>query len=1757
MNNRQEKTPGGPGPTIVDVVRQHAAKHPDRTAYQFLQEGRLSGASITFRELDHRARTIAAFLADRKMQEQRAIILLPPGLDYIAVLFGCLYAGVVAIPGFPPPPGRQRRNETWFETVLRDAGPALAFGIAEPRKVQQWSERVGASSEMQWVAPESIDLSLADAWRMPGLEAGSLALLQYTSGSTSAPRGVMISHGNILHNQRVIQAACNDDCDSTVVGWLPFHHDMGLMGTVFHPAYLGARSVLMSPARFLQNPICWLQAISDSRGHSSSAPNFAYDLCCEKVTDEQKKSLDLSSWRVAVNGAEPVRQETMERFVAAFGKCGFQASAFLPSYGLAESTLMVTAAGVSGLPLTRKLSASALEQNVVRVPVGDEATRVVVGCGSPWFGQEIRIVDPLTCEPAPDEMVGEVWVRGGSVAQGYWNQLAETASTFQGVISSTGEGPFLRTGDLGFLLEGQLFITGRLKDLIIIRGRNFYPQDIEATAQNCQPGIRPGSVAAFAVQVDEQESVVVVAELERHAGPPEVMLPVIRKMVALEHGIQAREVVLVRAGSVPKTTSGKVRRADCRRLFLADRLEKIASDVYAPLVLEPAASEISWRREELLQAIPEVRMEMIESHLRIHLARLLKVSPEELADDGSLVARGLDSLMAVQLKKLTEESLGVKLATVDFLDGASVREVAALALEKLSEAGEDVFRGRGPDGPEYSPLTCGQQGLWVLQKIAPQSVAYTLAHAAQCRDELDLFALERAFRLLVSRHDMLRTVFPAQSGQPVQRVRPPGEIAWDRHFQYRELSIPEAERLPDILEEEVRRPFSLESETPIRLHVFGRPSQGRVLLLDLHHIIADLWSIDVLLKELDVYYSAERERRTAQLPPVRATYPDFARWQSENIEGARGEALLAYWLRQLSGELPVLQLPSDRPRPPLQSYRGSSEFIQFRPSIYAEVERLACDSNATVYMVLVAAFQVLLHRVCGQDDILLGTPTSGRTMPEFADVIGYCVNPVVLRSQCSDEVSFNSYLAEVRNTVLKAFEFQEYPFPLLVDKLQPQRVASMSPIFQAFFVWQKAEGIRGEALASMSLGRGGVQLELPGLALESISLTNSGSQFDLTLMMAGGGNDLWGLLKYSVDLFDAATIKRLGRQFMALLDAIVASPAPRISELPLMTVEEREHLVREWRSWKKTPAFDGRAIHELFEEQEQRYPERDALSAGRKRLSYAQLNAQANQFARHLRTMGVSAEVRVGVCLDRSVESVVAFLGILKSGGAYVPFDARDPKERLAGLMEQSSIQVLITHEQLLDRLPEQLPQLVLLDLDLDLISMEAGDNLNIEVPQESLAYVIHTSGSTGRPKGAMIQHRSLVNLLFALREGLYDSYGESHLKIGLNAPLAFDASIKQLVTLALGHTLCLIPDDVRRNGQALLEHMQQNELDVLDCTPTQLQLLLGVGLVQAGCKTTLLIGGEPIPEDVWVALANCPERFHYNIYGPTECTVDATICRVGATAEPSIGGPLAGIRVYLLDRRLEPLPAGVAGEIFIGGDSVGRGYLEHPELTAEKFLPDPFDSVPGARLYRTGDRARCGAGGNLQFIGRVDRQVKVRGFRIELHEIERALRQCEGVLDSAVIVDERRQIVAYVVSTAAQASNECRQSLSQKLPEYMIPSAVVRVDGIPVNANGKRDYTALPRPELSDMQRGDDYVKAQSPIEEYLVEIWTEVLRTQPIGVRDNFFKLGGDSLQATKMIARVQEKYQTEIPLLAMFFQEPTISALAQVISHSFQPA
>ena len=1077
-------------------------------------------------------------------------------------------------------------------------------------------------------------------------------------------------------------------------------------------------------------------------------------------------------------------------------------------------------------------------------------------------------------------------------------------------------------------------------------------------------------------------------------------------------------------------------------------------------------------------------------------------------------------------------------------------------------------------GPEpFSPLSYNQQGIWFLSQLAPESMVYNVSFAARITSELDVPALRRSFQKLVDRHPSLRTTFSVQSGKPAQQIHHGAKV----HFEELDASMWPRDEMEQRLADEAHRPFDIEQGPLLRVSVYKRFEQEHYLLLVVHHIVIDFWSLAILLNELGVLYPAEAAGTRATLPPLDQQYGDYVRWQSETLAGAEGERLWSYWRKQLAGQLPVLELPTDRPRQPTQSHRGGSHDFVLNDELSGRLRALAKSQGATLYVVMLAVFQAMLHYLSGQDDLVVGSPVVGRSRAEFEEIVGLFTNPVFLRVNLSGDPTFQELLCNVRQTVLAALEHQDFPTLLLVERLHPARDLSRPPICQVMFVLDKPHGLAEQGAPTFVHGEAGPTMTSGGLVLESFPLEHRSASLDLVLLIVESTQSLSISMRYNAELFDDATIIRFGNYFKALLGRVANQPQVRLSALAkllaatdpshqaarsdvrILEDSERVRILVEFNQSASTFP-DDLCIHRLFEEQVERTPERIALTCENQHLTYAELNARANQLAHYLRGRGVGPEARVAICMERCVEIVVALLGILKAGAAYLPIDPAYPKQRLGYTLEDAGARTLLTMEPLRERMPEQGVHVVCLDTERESIARESAANPLILATAGNLAYVIYTSGSTGQPKGVMVEHRGLSNTVKWLLQTLAIAPVDSTF---LKTPITFDAAGREIFpTLLAGARLIIAEPDAHRDSRYIAEQIRDQGVTILHCVPSFLRFLADEPAFEdAVSLRAVMSGGEALTPAVVTDFGRRSGATLYNVYGPTETIIDSAYWRCESTSDISIvpiGRPIPNAHMYILDTALCPVPIGVAGELYIGGVSLARGYLNRPGLTAERFIPDPFSNEPGKRIYKTGDRALYLPDGNIQYVGRSDYQVKIRGFRIELGEVEAALALHPSVAQTIVSVDENargeRRLVAYVVAQprCVPSAVELRTFLKDKLPEHMVPALFVPLDRFPLTTNGKIDRRALPSPGLARPELEKVFVGLRTLTEELLVDIWSRVLGVERVGIHDDFFEMGGHSLLATQVVSRIRETFQVEMPLRRIF-ETPTVAGLAESLELS----
>ncbi len=1346
-----------------------------------------------------------------------------------------------------------------------------------------------------------------------------------------------------------------------------------------------------------------------------------------------------------------------------------------------------------------------------------------VTIGLPLAGKRSWVLDG-NLRPVPVGVAGELYLSGEGLARGYLNRPGLTAERWvPDPLSSAPGGRLYRTGDLARrLADGRLVFLGRIDHQVKVRGFRIELGEVEAALLS-HAGVREavavaradaaGMARLVAYVVPEEGEAPSASELREHLRRrlPEPMVP----------------SALVSLASLPLTPNGKV---DRKALPEPEGLGAADAGFVAPRT--PA--------EELLAGI---------------WSELL--GRERIGIHDNFFELGGHSLLATRVLSRLRGIFGVELPVRALFESPTVAALASQVERRREETAAPPLAAQSSREGDL-PLSFSQERLWFLDQLEPGSAAYNIPAAFTLSGTLDVAALRSAFVEIVRRHEALRTSFVEVEGRPAQRIAPASGL--DSGLEIL-LAVPmvdlsglgaeEREReLSRLAAEEAGRPFDLSAGPLVRLTLLRLDEGEHAGLLNMHHIVSDGWSIGVLVSELTALYpvfAGGAADSPSPLPELPVQYADYALWQRQWLQGEVLEGQLAWWRERLAGAQGALELPTDRPRPAVPGHRGGRVALDLSPELTAALLALGRRGDATLFMTLLAGWSALLSRCAGQPDVLVGSPIANRNRLETEGLIGFFVNTLVLRADLAGDPGFAELLSRVRHETLGAYAHQDLPFERLVQELQPDRHLSRSPLFQMMFALQNAPR---------------PEIDLPGLALRLLPSQAVSAKFDLTLVVERRGERLSAVLEYSRDLFDAATALRLLERWRTLLAAAAAAPESRTGDLPLLTEAERRQVVEAWND-ARTSYPSETPIHRLFEAQVEADPEAVAVVSDGESWTYAELNRRANRLAHHLRSLGVRPETPVALCLEASPELVAGLLAVLKAGGLYVPLDPSYPEERLAYMLEDSGAAVLVTRSAPPARLAEAGAALVRLDADGARIARRSARNPRslADLGGAQLAYVMYTSGSTGRPKGIGIPHRAIARLVC---DTAYIDLGPAD-RVAQISNVSFDAATFEIWgALLLGGSLICLRKDVALSPRDLAGEIGRREITTLFVTTALFNQLVDEEPGVFRGVRHVLFGGEAVdPRRVREALRHGPPERLLHVYGPTENTTFSTWHRVQEVAADAvtvpIGATLSNSRLYVLDARLQPVPVGVAGELYLGGDGLARGYHRRPELTAERFVPCPPWAAleePGARLYRTGDRVRLLPDGAVEFLGRIDGQVKLRGFRIEPGEIEALLARHPAVAEAVVLVREDapgdRRLVAYVVPRGERpAAGELRQFLKQSLPDYMVPSAFVPMAALPLTPNGKVDRRALPAPD-ADRAPEEGFVAPRTPVEEVLAGLWAEVLGVERIGVHDSFFELGGHSLLATRLASRLRGVFGVELPLRTLF-DRPTLAELAAAVGEA----
>jgi amino acid adenylation domain-containing protein len=1528
----------------------------------------------------------------------------------------------------------------------------------------------------------------------PPVKAEDAALLMYTSGSTGQPKGAVHTHKSVLAHGRNSICSHQLAAEDRSLLVLPLYHINAECVTLV-PMLMCGGSVVIPHGFVVSEFWNWLDKYRCT--WSALVPTIISQLLDWKDRQAESRSAAQQRVRFLRTSSAPLSPSLHCEFLSKF------------------KLLLIQAMG------------SSEAGNVFSNPLPPGSNKIG-SPGLPW-GFETKIVDREGAE-LPSGEPGEVLIRGDGMMRGYYKDRVGTAAALDA------EG-WLHTGDLAYRDEdGYFFVVGRSKELIIKAGMNIAPKQIDETLE-----AHPAILEAAAVGVPD-----------RYVGEDLVAFVVLRDGMSCDER-QLLSFCESRLGyfktptrihfvqDLPKGPSGKV-----QRLRLMEDSQRPAAAGSFSLMGESKISGVVANGVQNARSAMDLLLEQIIAGIWSDL-----FGQAHIDSQSNFFALGGQSLLAIQCLSRLREKIPIILSLSDFFENPTVAQQVALVRKRLLDSPTQGTADGGQSRVDLQPiplrdrtlpcpLSPSQERLWLMEQLIPGVPVYNEAEAVRLNGKLDVEVLGQALDAIVARHEILRTTIQVKDERPVAIVHENWPVKLKK-FDLCHLPTGRREaELGRLLIDEPRHLYHLESEPGIRATLIQLFAGDHVFILMMHHIICDRLSVGILWRELGTLYGAFLRGQPSPLPPLPIQYGDYSTWQRQSIYQVHFEEDLSFWRENLRGAPALLDLPMDRPRPSIISYHGNKRQFCFDSALAKDSRHLCRQEQTSLFTIFAAALSALLYRYTGQDDILIGIPIADRDRRELQPLIGFLIDTHVLRTDLSGNPTFRELIARVHQGVMGVYSHRSVPFQQVVQTLQLERNLSYSPLFQVMLNWRDRD-------AKLQF------IGFPGLALQPLLAQCKISKFDLTLFLTDGGDNVYLEMEYSTELFDDARIDRMVGHLRMLLEGAVANPDQRLGDLPLLTSTERHQLVK----WNEVGGDYQRekCIHELFETQAERTPDAIAVACEGGRLTYRELNRSADELSHQLRALGVGPDVLVAIFLERSLDMVVGILAVLKSGGAYVPLDPSHPRKRVAYVLADAQPLVLLTHTQLQSKLLPHRSHAVLIDADAPMaVRLRHAPAANRGPTPTDLAYVIYTSGSTGHPKGVEIEHRAVVNMLASMQRQPGLGAEDSMLAI---TTLAFDIAVLEIfLPLSCGASIVIAASEIVNDGVALAGLIERCGASVLQATPTTLKMLLDAGWGGAP-RLKILCGGE-----AWTAeLANqllprCASL--WNMYGPTETTVWSAVAKVEAGQAIVIGPPIANTKFYVLDSALQPAPVGVPGQLHIAGDGLARGYLHRPELTQESFVTDPFAAVSGARMYRTGDLVRRLPDGTLEFLGRLDHQVKIRGHRIELGEIEAALKRHPNVKHCVVIASQDghggRRLVAYVVPVPGSVTpwGELRLLLSETVPAYMIPAAFVSVSSLPLTPSGKLDRKALPSPDRMAHEVEVTSIAPRTPTEETMARLWCELLDQKKVGVRDNFFELGGNSLLAARAIGRINEILGVKLAISAIFLQ-PTIEALASSVERN----
>jgi amino acid adenylation domain-containing protein/non-ribosomal peptide synthase protein (TIGR01720 family) len=1674
--------------TLIDVLRERLSSADKGITFiesghheEFLSYPDLYGAAI---------RALAALQRRGLRKGDEVVFQIADNKTFIIVFWACILGGFIPVPLTLGQNEEHRLKCFNVWQVLNT--PWLIISDPDFDRLGEQAHAKGLEEFYACMDQYRMDarelLSSDDEGQPAPVGENDIAFLQFSSGSTGKPKGVVLTHRNLLVNMRAIGNCAGYSPADTLLSWMPLTHDMGLIGFHLNPVLAGMSHYLMPVSLFIRRPLLWIDKASQHRISVLSSPNFGLTYLLRNLGPGGKDNWDLSAVRIIYNGAEPISERTARQFTSRLAEYGLPDHAICPVYGLAEATLAVTMTDWREQLHHLELHRDHLKPGG-RITLSEPGHGGIsfVNVGKPVDDMAIRITD-RSHNTLPENTVGHVLINGGSVTGGYYNNIGATRA-------AAGRDGWWDTGDLGFIRDGFLYITGRYKDMICINGRNCYPHDLERVAEEAGlVELNKFVVGACLNGKDQKEEII---GFLFHRESLEKFIPLARRIKAIVNdktGIELDRLIPVK--EIPRTTSGKLQRFKLLEQYAENKFRDVQ------LALDRVAAESP--------AAP------VSLPANDHEQRLLGMYREILGNDSIGVEEGWfvsggNSLKAAALMMAVWKNFGVELPLDILYEKQTVRELARIIgnlspreYVPLVTPVDEGMSTAGMGASHYLPLSSAQKRLYYQWQMDTTSIAYNIPLAFEVAGDIDAGRMEACICQLIQRHEVLRTSFHMDA-EPTAAIHPRVDFALQR------MNCPAA-----LLEKTIAafiRPFDLSVPPSLRAALVMTDNHRQLLLMDFHHIISDGVSITLFLNELFRLYDGKL------LPELPAQYKNYVAWEISNRGSKKWEMQEVYWRGRLAGELPSLQMPLDFQRPVLFSTEGKRLFYRLGPPAVAMLRDIARSCNCTLQVVIQTIYKVLLFQYTGQDDLVIGIPTAGRRHPDLRDIQGMFVNNLAIRTTIRGDEPFRALVESERNNINEALDNQDYPFGSVLEWVDQDRDVSRNRVFDSMFVYQNMAP---------------ANLKASGFSLTRYPFDPGVAKYDISMEVTEEGEYICYVIEYATRMFREDTIRRFAQHFERLIRWVIYHPDAPVSELRLLDEKEYEECIHGLNATKRDYPADGQ-IQQLFEAQVLRTPSDIAVECGHVLLSYQQLNELADQLANRLMGMGIGAGSVVGLLLPRSSQLVVAILGVLKAGACYLPIDTDLPGERIRYILEDSRCRMVMAAPSLAPLAAgitdgDGEPLLTVLDPYGNSTGHEASAGKTPMPPETSrpLAYIIYTSGTTGRPKGVMVGHQSLVNYI-SWAAGVYNEYQKADYP--LYTSISFDLTVTSLFTPLITGGRIVVYDGA--GDELMIEKViADNTTDIIKATPSHLKLILGSQKLETlggGRIKKFIVGGEDLDSRLADAIY-CKfggKVSIYNEYGPTEATVGCMIHQYQPNedlASVPIGVPAANTCIYLLDRFLQPVPVGVAGEMYIAGDGLALGYAGNPALTDARFVANPF--IPGTKMYRTGDLAKRLSSGIILYAGRMDRQIKISGYRIEPAEIENHLLSHPAIKEATIVVrtdvQQKKSIQLYytVKDPCEDIPREAalKSFLAARLPYYMIPVRLIALEKMPLTSNGKIDSAALPAPGETAAATG---TAPKNDIEAISLQVWEEVLGQDNLSVTDNFFELGGDSIKAVQIVS------------------------------------